>query len=392
VGLTRLEEPPKGVRAGPLRISLVGPVHPYRGGIVHYTTLLARALAERHALQILTFRRQYPAWLYPGKTDKDVSRQPLTLPVSPRHRLDPFRPWTWWATVHEMARFAPDVAILQWWTTVHAPACGALARLLRRRRIRPVFLIHNALPHERRPWDGPLARLALSGGAAFLVHSQGEAGRVRDLVPAARTLWCALPRYDMFAADPPSRLEARQRMEWPIDASVALFFGIVRPYKGLSHLIDAMGLLRRRAERVHLVVAGEFWEDRHQYERQIARLGLTDHVRLIDRYIPNEQVPDLFAAADVLVAPYVAGTQSGAVSVARGFGLPVIVTRAEWLPPDGDDGIHVPPGDAGALAEAIAAAASRRTRRPPAATASAAVQEWRAVVDAIERCARDEAR
>jgi glycosyltransferase involved in cell wall biosynthesis len=336
-----------------VRVVLVGPVYPYRGGIAHYTTMLARALAEKHETLVVSFRRQYPNWLYPGKSDRDPSREPLR--VEAEYLLDPMYPWTWRRTANRIAAFGPDVVVMQWWTTFWAPAFGTLAWLLRCRGLKVVFIIHNVLPHEPAPWDRRLARAVLGQAASFIAQAPGERDRLLALLPKARVQLCPMPAFEELAGQRLPRAEARQRLGLPEEGLVLLFFGIVRPYKGLKHLIDAVAILRDSGQQATLLVAGEIWAGKAKYQRQISSLGLTDRVVLDDRYIPNEELPVFFAAADVFVAPYVSGTQSASLRTAMAFGLPIVVTDAiAGDLPAGAPGVQVvSAGDPAALATAI---------------------------------------
>jgi len=304
-----------------MHISMIGPVYPYRGGIAHYTSALASALeAAGHSVQLISFKRQYPSALYPGKTDKDPSIDPGKAEA--RYVLDPLFPWTWFTAARGIAQHRPDMVLLHWWTTFWAPAYAAVAFQLRR-STRIAYLVHNILPHENRVWDRWLARLALTQGHCFIVQAPREEARLLDLIPGARVGRCSHPVYGPFSETPIPKLVARERLGLPQAMPVLLFFGIVRPYKGLQHLIEALG---QSDPALHLVVAGEFWEDVATYREHIHLLGLKERVTLIDHYIPNEEAHVLFSAADALVAPYIGGTQSGAVQLALGYGLPAIVS------------------------------------------------------------------
>jgi glycosyltransferase involved in cell wall biosynthesis len=308
-----------------MRFTLVGPVYPYRGGIAHYTTSLAKAIQVGHTLQLISFKRQYPAWLYPGQSDRDPSSE--RLEVQAEYILDPVNPFSWRSTCREIEAYAPQRVVLQWWTTYWAPAFGYLARRLTSLGIPVVYLIHNVLPHEVRPWDRWLARLALKPANSFIVQTSRENDRLQTLLPGRTSVLCPHPVYDLFTSQHIPQGEARSRLRIPADKRVILFFGIVRPYKGLHDLLEAMSLLGDNTGRVHLLVAGEIWGDPSIYQRQIENLGLKDRVTIDNRYIPNEEVPLFFSAVDLFAAPYTAGTASGATKLALGFGLPAVVTR-----------------------------------------------------------------
>ncbi|MBI1802705.1 MAG: glycosyltransferase, partial [Chloroflexi bacterium] len=167
-----------------------------------------------------------------------------------------------------------------------------------------------------------------------------------------------------------------------------LLFGLIRPYKGLRYLIEAVSLLHREACSIRLVVAGEFWDDIAHYRQQVQQLQLEPWVLLEDRYIPNEEVALYFSAADVFAAPYVGGSQSGAVSLALGFGLPVVATDAIWdgetLSTEYDRITVVPSADAQALAAGISQALQCRERQLPQQP-EAADEGWRQLAEAVER-------
>ncbi|MGB7117955.1 MAG: glycosyltransferase [Anaerolineales bacterium] len=338
-----------------MKISLVGPVYPYRGGISHFTTLLSRALKDNgHHIQLVSFKRQYPNWLYPGKSDKDPSKRPLR--VEAEFLLDPFYPWTWYQTAKRILRFHPDMVVIQWWTTFWAFPYAVLTAYLDKKDYPVVYLIHNVIPHEPRIWDPWLAKLALTNGRAFLVQSQIEKERLIDLLPNARINVNELPVSNMFLDKRLSKVEARKSSGLPDGKSIMLFFGIVRPYKGLRYLLEALSLVQDQDVDLKLVIAGEFWEDKKIYTKIIKERHLCENVIIIDHYIPDEEVPVLFSAADFLVVPYTSGTQSSVANIALGYGMPLIVTEIVA------QGVHeknrnklivVPPGDSIALAKAI---------------------------------------
>jgi glycosyltransferase involved in cell wall biosynthesis len=333
---------------------MVGPTYPYRGGIAHHTTMLYHALVSRgHRVSLYSFKRQYPGWLFPGRTDRDVSA--LKLSAECEYTLDSLNPLTWWATGRAIGAHQPAVLILQWWVPFFAPMWMVLARLARRAGIKVLFICHNVLPHEQRPWDTWLARGALGLGEGFIVHSQEERARLSALLPGRRVAVMPLPTF-VLSDRTCARDEARRRLRLPLDAPVLLFFGLVREYKGLRHLLAAMPEIRAELSDVQLLIAGEFWEDKQAYLEQIARLGIGASVTIVDRYVPNEELPAYFAAADVAVLPYDHVTQSAVAQLAFGFNLPVITTHVGGLAEvisDGDTGLLVPPSDPAALALAV---------------------------------------
>jgi glycosyltransferase involved in cell wall biosynthesis len=337
-----------------MKLALIGPTYPYRGGIAHYTTLLCKALRQRHQVLFCSFERQYPAWLFPGRTDRDPSEAPLK--VDCEYLIDPLNPLSWWRTFRRIRREAPRMAIFQWWVPYWAPALASIALLIRKfTPAKVLFVCHNVMPHEGRLGDRCLTRLALRCADFCIVHSDEDRRRLRTLLPMPVVRKAALPTYEVFAETAPSPREARATLGLGEVENVLLFFGFVRPYKGLDCLLQAMpGVLRRVP--AHLLIAGEFWSDGASHLAEMERLGLTDRVTIVDRYIPNEEVGLYFSAADVVVLPYVEATQSAVVQIAYGFHKPVITTSAGGLPESveaGKTGLIVEPGDSEALSDAI---------------------------------------
>ncbi|MEM3104591.1 MAG: glycosyltransferase [Candidatus Bathyarchaeia archaeon] len=172
-----------------------------------------------------------------------------------------------------------------------------------------------------------MTKIVLRWGRHFIVQSSQEKHRLLSLLPSARIAVIPHPVYDMFADQRIPKEEARKYLKLPLDAPILLFFGMVREYKGLKTIIAAMPEIRARLEKVILLVVGEFWEDKRRYLEMIKRLGIEDSVIVEDRYIPNEEVGLYFSAADALIASYQQLTGSGAIQMARGFGIPVIFTN-----------------------------------------------------------------
>jgi glycosyltransferase involved in cell wall biosynthesis len=335
-----------------MKLALVGPVHPYRGGISHFNTQLGQSLLDAgHAVQVVSFSRQYPKWLYPGKTDKDPSREHPSVPAE--YLLDPLYPWTWLRAACAIAARQPELVLVQWWTTFWGPALFSLVSLLRARRIPAAFIIHNVMPHEPRFFDRAVVKSVLARAAACIPLSPQEEQRLRDLLPSMPVVPGRLP-VSPITTHRIAKAQARRQLGLPEDETVLLFFGIVRPYKGLGVLLEALARLKQDCDLTpRLLVAGEFWEDEQAYYRQAEQLGIAGQVRIDNRFIPNEEMGVFFSAADWFAAPYVGGTQSAAIKAAMQFGLPVLASDriASDLPQDGYPLVLHPAGDASALAE-----------------------------------------
>jgi len=342
-----------------MRVALLGPTYPHRGGIAHYTTLLAHAIAARQdadLVSFVSFRRLYPGFLFPGTTQFDASDEALRPPIDPAPILDSIQPFTWGAAGRRLRDASPDVLVVPWWHPFFGPSLGVAARAARpkgRRGPKRIFLCHNVEPHEPSPLDRSLAGYGLGAADAFLVHARAEAARLAARAKGRPVRVHPHPTYEVFSAKAPSREGARAAVG--ARGRTILFFGYVRPYKGLADLLDALRRARPDAWDTLLVV-GEFYEPRERYAAALADPALRGKVTVVDRYVANEEVATYFAAADVVALPYRSATGSGIAQVAYGAGVPVVATRTgglEDVVEDGVTGLLVPPGDPAALARAL---------------------------------------
>ena len=308
-----------------MRVALVGPIYPYRGGIAKFNERIALELeADGHLISVFSFARQYPAWLYPGKTDKDPSAQHEDVKAS--YLLDPLYVWTWVKVARDIEAFQPDIVVIQWWTTFWAPAYFFLVSALQRKRV-CVFCIHNVLPHEQRFFDAWAARQTLSKAHACITLSSTEEERLRRLNPSVKNYLLRLAAFDPI--QPPIETSAaRQILGLPQDGAILLFFGLVRKYKGVDVLLEALSILKSKGICPLMLISGEFWDDVQDYQKRIHSLGLDEQIIIDNRFIPTEEMPALFSAADGFVAPHIGGSQSGAIKLAMSYGLPVLASSA----------------------------------------------------------------
>ena len=336
------------------KIALVGPVYPYRGGIAHFTETLFRGLTDRgHTVTAVTFSRQYPELLFPGKTQYETETS--NDPIEAQRLIDSINPLTWRKAAQATLADAPDAVVFQHWMPFFAPAFGMMARYLRKRDVKVLAVVHNALPHERRPGDVALSRYFFKACDGFIALSKAVEQELREMGVGAPIRQEEHPLYDLFG-EAISQPEARQQLGIDQEAPVLLFFGFIRRYKGLHVLLEAMPRVVEEMPTIRLVVAGEFYDDEEGYREQIRQHGLENHVIVRSEYIPKEDVALYFSAADVVVQPYVSATQSGVAQIAFHFDRPVIVTDVGGLAevvPHEQAGLVVPPEDPQALAEAI---------------------------------------
>ena len=338
-----------------MKITILGPAHPYRGGLASIMETMARVFRRRGAeVLIRTFTLQYPSLLFPGKSQTVSTPPPDDLRiVRCVNTVDPFN---WLRVGRLIRRERPDYVLLKYWTPFMAPCFGTIARLARRNGHTKVLCqIDNVEPHERHFVDRPFNRYFLRSVDGFIYMSE-QVHRELAAYTDAPALFSPHPLFEQFGSRV-DRGEACVRLGLDPAAGYALFFGLVRDYKGLDWLLDAWAKLRRegRIADKKLIVAGEFYTSEEPYRAQIAAHGLQDDVILHDRFIPDAEVKYYFSAADCVVQPYKTATQSGVTQIAYQFCTPMIVTDVGGLAeivPDGRVGYVCPPTVEG-VAEAI---------------------------------------
>lgn len=324
-----------------MKITILGPAHPYRGGLASIMHTMARVYQrEGHEVDLCTFTVQYPALLFPGKSQTVTTPAPEDLRI--RREVNTCNPLNWWRVGRMLRRERPDFILLKYWTPFMAPCFGTIARLARKNGHTKVLCqIDNVEPHEHHIIDKPFNRYFLRSVDGF-VYMSDEVGRQLRAYTDAPARFSPHPRFENFG-DRVDRVKACEALGLDSETRYALFFGLIRDYKGLDLLLRAWAQLRDAGKTAgrKLIVAGEFYAAREPYIRLMEELGLQEEVILHDRFIPDAEVCNYFSAADFVVLPYRSATQSGVTQIAYQFATPMIVTDVGGLSelvPDGKVG------------------------------------------------------
>lgn len=374
-----------------MKIALIGPAYPYRGGIAHHTNMLHTYLRRRgHEVDVITFTRQYPRFLYPGQTQEEVGDAGDVAEAIPSVRLiDSINPLTWWRTARHIRDGAYDLHVFRWWLPFFGFSFGTIARILRRHRPGSILVIlDNLFPHEKRPGDTLMTDFFFRSCDMAICQSSTVLDQLARTYPSIPRTMLPHPVYENFG-ESIDRQEARRRLGITAP-KIILFFGFVRRYKGLDRLLEAMPEIIRRVPDAHLLVVGEFFDDREPYLRTIREGSVEDHVTIHDAYVPNEEVAGWFSAADMLVLPYHSATNSGIVQIGYNFAVPSIVTNVGSLSEvvlDGRTGFVLDEATPAVIADAVASMYEGDTRERFSANIVVERRKysWDAFVDGIER-------
>ena len=308
-----------------MKIAILSCFYPYRGGISQFNACLYGELSKEHVVKAFNFKRQYPEFLFPGKT-QFVTADDEAVPVESISLLDTANPFTYHRTYKAIRDWAPDILIVRYWMSYFAPSLGYITRRMKK-HCKVISILDNVIPHEPHFFDSPLTKYFLSGSDGCVTLCEAVSKDLLALKPEARYTVIQHPLYSHFGQKK-DRNEAERKLGLRPGMKNILFFGLIRTYKGLDILLEAF---KELPEDYQLIIAGEPYGSFDKYREIIDRIPGKDRIFMDLRYIKDSEVTDYFSAADVAVLPYRSATQSGISSVSYHFEVPMIVTDVGGL-------------------------------------------------------------
>lgn len=337
-----------------MRIGIASSFPPYRGGIAQFNQALLRALEEDgHEVIPINWSRQYPRLFFPGVSQLEEGGR---LADGPPALLDSIRPSTWNRVARHLVEARIDLLILPFWHAALSPPMAHLGKKVRQgmaavgHPVHIVGLMHNACSHDASGWDTWLVDRLLGRLDRAWTLSAKVAMEIELMQDGLAVDTLFHPLYDHFP-DRISAEDARRLLHLPPkeDAHVVLYFGLIRPYKGLDVLIDAVSILAQERQKgasskpVYLVIAGECYGEWEPYQNAIDACAAAEHIQVHARFIPDHEVALFFSAADCVALPYRKASQSGVTAIALHYGIPIVATDVGGLSE------YILPGETGAL-------------------------------------------
>ena len=319
-----------------MRVIIIGPAWPLRGGLATFDQRLCKAFLETgHTCSIISFSLQYPGFLFPGTTQ--LSSDPPPPGIKIRAKINSVNPFNWLITGNFLKKEAPDLIIVRYWLPFMGPSLGTILRRVRKNgHTKIIAITDNVLPHEKRPGDRTFTKYFLKYCDAFVTMSDSVMEDLRGFEKTKPARKVIHPLYDNFG-EIISKEEARKLLREKngilisTEEKIILFFGFIRKYKGLDFLLRAMADPGIKNSGIRLLIAGEFYEDRSQYLQLIKDLKIEDLLILKTDFIPDAEVQYYICAADAIVQPYRQATQSGVTPLAYHFEKPMIVSNVGSL-------------------------------------------------------------
>lgn len=327
-----------------MKITILGPAHPYRGGIAALNERLANQLiSEENSVNIVSFTVQYPKFLFPGKSQFSEQKTIFNFPIT--REVNSVNPLNWIKVGRRIKKSKPDLLIVRFWIPFMSMSLGTICRIVKlNKHTKIIAIADNIIPHEKRPGDKLLCTYFIHSIDGFITMSESVLADLGKFNYKKPKLLTPHPVYDHYG-----KIEAREAALANINLSkedrYILFFGFIRDYKGLDLLLEAFSNPYFKANKIKLIVAGEFYTDKTKYLNLIKDLNLEDEVILKTDYIPNSEVPHFFNGADIVAQPYKSATQSGVTQIGYHFNKPMLVTDVGGLPeiiPDKVIGYVVP--------------------------------------------------
>lgn len=326
-------------------ITLVGTAYPYRGGLALYNERLMEEFQKQgHDVSINTFSIQYPSFLFPGKTQYADWRKPNKFPI--KRSVNSINPINWIRTGLKIKKERPDIIIFKYWLPFFSPCFSIIAKIVKSNgHTKVITIVDNIIPHEKRPFDNMLTKYFVKHIDGFVAMSQSVYDDIAIFDAKAPRTQCPHPLFDNFGKNI-DKVEAMKKLNLKNEDINFLFFGLIRGYKGLDILIEAMADERLKPYPIKLLVAGEFYDDSKPYYQRVKELNLEDRICFDPRFIPDEEVKDYFCSTDLVVQPYKTATQSGVTQIGYHFETPMLVTDVGGLAeiiPNGKVGYVVQP-------------------------------------------------
>lgn len=311
------------------KIFIIGPAYPLRGGPAQFNENLCAELNKAgHNAQIISYSLQYPNFLFPGSSQFESSG---TAPIGIKiHTLiNTVNPLNWIKVANFIKREKPDFILFRYWLPFFGPCLGTIGRLVKS-KTKVLALTDNIIPHEKRFGDKPFTKYFVKSCHGFIAMSKTVLNDISKFSSNQNKAYSPHPMYETYGASVTME-NAREKLKLNPSDKIILFFGLIRRYKGLDLLMEAMANPEIKKQNIKLLIAGEFYEDKKPYLDLIEKHQLQNQIILHDKFIANQDVRYYFCAVNLVAQTYRNATNSGVTMIGYFYEKPMLVTNVGGL-------------------------------------------------------------
>jgi len=314
------------------KIILIGPAYPYRGGNALFITQTYDVLKDHFEVKIYNYKLLYPSLLFPGTTQFDESEKQVFKVPSDRV-INSISPFNWYVVAKKIVEEKADLVVFDWWHPFFGLCHSVISNFIKKAyKNKILFITENVISHEANKIDTILTTLGLKNASMFLTLSKSVEEELKRFAEVRKIYRSELPRYDYYQTDNIVNISSfKGELGITEEDKVLLFFGYIRKYKGLDILIKAFPKILEKYPETFLLVVGEFYDNPSSYLKLIDDLNIGNKVKVINKFIPNEEISKYYQVSDVVVLPYLSATQSAILNVTYSFKKPVIATDVGGL-------------------------------------------------------------
>ena len=311
-----------------MKIIVIGPYFPYRGGIADTNQELCNELKQNgHTVIVLNFKLQYPSLLFPGKSQ--FSNKTSELKIKSKRVINSINPFNWISIAKLINYINPDLVITSYWTAFLSPCISCINKLIDN-KINTIGLIHNAYPHEKGIFQKNLLKLFLKSIDKYISLSKNVSKQIKlvESNKKGETLFHPIPTK---FGNPIEKKIAKEKLGLNSNYKYLLFFGLIRKYKGLDILIKAMSEIIKQNNKIKLLVVGENYESINKYKKLAIEENVINNIFFKNEFIKENEVKYWFCSSDLIIQPYKSASQSGITPLSVQFEVPTICSNINGL-------------------------------------------------------------
>ena len=311
-----------------MKIIVIGPYFPFRGGIADTNQELCNALLKSgHSVEILNFKLQYPSVLFPGKTQ--LSKQTSGKIIDSKKNINSINLLNWFKCAKKINDLNPDIVISSYWTSFMSPCLSIINRNLKKKIIK-IGIIHNAYPHEKILLQKYFFKFYLNSITKYYTLSKNVFEQIKLINKEKKGIELFHPIPKKFG-EPVSVEIAKEKAGLNKSFKYLLFFGVIREYKGLDVLIKAMKKVVKHDNKIKLLVIGENYESIEKYKNLAIKENVYDNIHFNNEFVNDDEIKYWFCSAKLIIQPYKSASQSGITPLAIQFEIPTVCSNIKGL-------------------------------------------------------------